>query len=137
MSRAPDTSPEEQDSDARPGEGDGSTPRPLDAVFEVLTARRRRCALYVLSRATDRMTLSDLASEVASLEDADYDRVVASLYHVHLPKLAAVGVVDYDGGDGTVSLADCSGRLHQYLAIAAENERRSLRRTRDGPRSEF
>jgi hypothetical protein len=133
MSQAPDDSGGDGVGDAPSVEDDGSSERSLDDEFEALAASRRRRALYVLSRTDDSTTLADLADAVASLpdDDGDPEEVAASLHHVHLPKLAALDVVDYDADDDAVEAVGDSDRLCRLLSLTAANERRSLRRALD------
>lgn len=88
------------------------------AVFEALADRRRRYVLFSLVDAPDGVAeLDELSEQVHrweraaedALPDDHRDRVVASLYHVHLPALADAGLVEFDArsktaryrGDGT------------------------------------
>lgn len=77
----------------------------LDTVFALLRDRRRRAALHVLAARTAPVALADLAAAVAAREAADADAVAEALHHVHLPKLADAGVVDYDEADRIAALA--------------------------------
>lgn len=84
----------------------------LDAVLEVLADRTRRFALYSLSESAGGVTdLRRLVEEVVTLEAATgdvavrrdrYVEVATDLYHWHLPVLADVGVVDFDGRHETI-----------------------------------
>ncbi|MFC7079662.1 DUF7344 domain-containing protein [Halorussus caseinilyticus] len=130
MSQAPNNSTGEETTNAPPEDRRGSCVRSLDEIFETLAAERRRNALYVLYRRAEGITLSELAEEIAGAEDADAERVATSLHHVHLPKLADVGVADYDPAAETVRLATDSEPFRRYLT-AAEDERRPLRRGSD------
>lgn len=88
----------------------------LDAVLYVLANRSRRYVLYALADATEGVTdLATLVEEVATLEAARseaairrdrYLEVARDLYHWHLPALADVGVVDFDGRHGAVRYRD-------------------------------
>lgn len=126
MSHVPSGSTGEQPANVTrtDGAGRGSRSRSLDAIFEVLTAERRREALYVLYSRDEPISLTELAEEVASAEGSDVEQVAPTLYHVHLPKLADVGVVRYDPEAGIVRLADPSKRFFQFLRIAAVDEGR-------------
>lgn len=69
----------------------------------LLAAERRRLVLDVLEQGSTPVELQELAVEVAAREAASgqpdaetVERVSVSLHHVHLPKLAEHGVVDYD-----------------------------------------
>ena len=97
----------------------------LNTVFTLLRDRRRRYALAALADREPPVSLSELAAAVATREASDADRpsddtagaardatttvaaddVAQALHHVHLPKLADAGVVDYDAAENTVTLA--------------------------------
>lgn len=111
-------------------EGDSETPQPasstsepfrfgeghealldLDSVFSALAHPRRRYLFYsvVNDRSTD--TLPELARKLAAFEqDKPLDevtederrRVHVSLYHSHIPALAAHGILEYDYKEDTI-----------------------------------
>lgn len=68
-------------------------------VYDALSSSRRRDVVRLLDDADTALSLRDLAEAVAEREgDADDERikrVQASLYHVHVPKLADAGIVRY------------------------------------------
>lgn len=77
----------------------------LDSVFEVLSDRRRRYALYALYRAEGgSMTVDRLALRVGRMEDdgrtittdRHAERIAEDLRERHVPKLVAAGAVEYD-----------------------------------------
>lgn len=84
----------------------------VDPVFDALRDRRCRYCCYRLSALEgDEIAVERLAAEVASMESevdgtdlsvGHYDRVVLTLHHRHLPKLADANVVAYDSETGTV-----------------------------------
>jgi hypothetical protein len=127
MSESPSDSTEAQGTDD-PGTTPRSAADSLDAAFEVLVAERRRRVLYALYRRGGPVALATLAEEIASHEDTEGERVAASLHHVHLPKLSATNVVEYDSEDGTVRLLDDCEQLYRHLSAAAEEEHRPLGR---------
>lgn len=96
----------------------------MDVVFEVLANERRRHLLDYLLATDGSVTLADAADEVAvrefdsSLADVpaeDVKRIYMSLYHTHVPKLAAFGAVVYDQDGDRVALGENTGRLTEYL----------------------
>lgn len=77
----------------------------LDAetLFEVLGNERRRACLQRLAEHDTGLSVSDLGREVArsvadegTESDAVYDSVYVSLCQTHLPKLDAVGLIEYN-----------------------------------------
>lgn len=79
-----------------------------DERNRLLASERRRVTLDVLADRTAPVSLRDLAAAVAAHEadvrtdDEAVERVAITLHHVHLPKLAALGVVDYDADEARV-----------------------------------
>ena len=82
-----------------------STGREADVIYDVLSERRRRHVLRCLQEYDESMTLADVADEVAVRElgkritDISAETVMEiylSLYHSHVPKLTAAGLVEYD-----------------------------------------
>lgn len=78
----------------------GLTP---EKYHDVLEAKRRRLVLESLAERTPPVDLETVAADVAVKEEAvestaddELTRVTVSLYHSHLPKLEAAGLVEYD-----------------------------------------
>lgn len=81
-------------------------------VFESLSSPRRRCTLACLHEHVTPMPLDQLAGKIAAwelhapIEDIDENNIKTihvSLYHVHVPKLADAGLVEYDPEHKTVA----------------------------------
>ena len=87
----------------------GETPS-LDLVFEVLSDRRRRYALYHLRESPESVaTVSDVVGYICRQEvESDESRpdlrrsIRTTLQHFHLPKLADAGVIEYDERTETI-----------------------------------
>lgn len=82
-----------------------------DELFEALADRRRR-VVAVLRAAGERLTLAELADELARRAGTDPDaaapdpeRLRIGLYHRHLPLLERAGLVEFDADGRTVRLA--------------------------------
>lgn len=114
-SAAASPSPETSRSDAGlPGYSTSTAD--LDAVFAALSHPRRRYLLSALATHDGERPLTCLATDVVAWEHDQpredvcteaLEHCCIALHHVHLPKLAALGVVDYDSdGDRTVRAAD-------------------------------
>ncbi|MFC6864424.1 hypothetical protein ACFQGE_13280 [Halomicroarcula sp. GCM10025817] len=76
---------------------------------QLLASERRRLAIDVLCDLDAPVALSDLAAEIASREqhagrsDADLVETVSiALHHNHLPKMGALGILDYAPETNTV-----------------------------------
>jgi len=96
-----------------------------DTIFDILSNPRRRYVLYYLKQESEAIELTELAEHVAawenetdveSLENQERKRVYVSLYQTHIPKLADVGLVDYDEDTGTVSLTGDATVMDEYLS---------------------
>lgn len=91
-----------------------STSSQADDLFSVLADSRRRHVIEILSE-HDALSLRALAEEIAGREaeksdsdvsDASVERMMTSLHHCHVPKLADAGIVLYETRNGRVILAD-------------------------------
>ncbi|MFC4549137.1 MULTISPECIES: DUF7344 domain-containing protein [Halorussus] len=84
----------------------------FDVLFDLLSEKRRRYALYALTSAEDGLAdVETLADKVAMMEaqaddakltEAFHADVADSLRETHLPRIAAADIVDYDERSGTV-----------------------------------
>ncbi|RQG90600.1 DUF7344 domain-containing protein [Natrarchaeobius chitinivorans] len=88
---------------------------PLDLVFDLLSNRRRRYALYFLYEQSDGVaTVTDVTDHVVALEgqrdecesapdvEQRKQEVRTELRHVHLPKLEDSGILEHDQRSETV-----------------------------------
>lgn len=88
--------------------------RSLTDLYDALANDRRRTTLATLTEIESPVDGETLARYVAEAErgtpengipEDALERIHASLYHVHLPRLAAAGLVEYDS-DRDVVVAD-------------------------------
>lgn len=98
-------------------------------VFDILSNQRRRMVLYYLRQADGRMSVKELAREIAALENEvpveeltsqQRKRVYVSLYQTHLPKLESTEMVDFDD-EGNVQLTDRAAEIDTYLTPTTES----------------
>lgn len=102
-------------------------------VFEALTDQRRRFLCHAL-RTSPRWDLGRLAATIAAWEsdspvstvpDRERERLYLSLYHSHVPALAALDVVDFEGHTETVTQGERFDEVTQMLAyLESSRERR-------------
>ncbi|WP_137284952.1 winged helix-turn-helix domain-containing protein [Halorussus salinisoli] len=90
----------------------------LDSVFRALSDHRRRCLCHYLARNDGPMTVDELAELLAAsmsektravLTTAEIEKTRTELHRMHLPKLTEAGIVEHDGDEGVVRLADSPG----------------------------
>jgi hypothetical protein len=100
----------------------------LDSVFELLANHHRRHALVYLAGMNDETaSVSEVLDYVVarnadSVEDLhEAEDVASALHHVHLPKLEAAGVVDYDVRSDTIRYHG-QPLLEEGLALAERME---------------
>lgn len=95
-----------------------------DTVFDLLSNSRRRFVLHYLERADGPVRLSELAAEIAAIENEvsvdeltsqQRKRTYVSLYQTHIPKLQDAGAVSYDAETGRVELAAGAGEIGDYF----------------------
>jgi len=93
-------------------------------VFDLLSNSRRRFVLHYLKQADDPVRLSELAAEIAAIENEvpvdeltsqQRKRTYVSLYQTHIPKLQDAGAVSYDAETGMVRLAAGAGEIGEYF----------------------
>jgi len=83
--------------------GSGGQELSLDACLELLANRQRRRILEVFDDGDlDHASIDELIAEIieaeigATGERPGHDTVASTLFHVHLPKFAEAGVLEYD-----------------------------------------
>lgn len=100
-------------------------------MFEALSDHRRRYALYILTDAEEPMAVRRLAEQMAAwlhettlgeVSDDELRRTYVGLRHNHLPKLADLGVLEYDEDTDLVAVGHL-GPFEEFLAFAAARER--------------
>ncbi len=100
-------------------------PLSQDTVFDLLSNSRRRFVLHYLKQAGEPVRLSELAAEIAAIENnvevealtsQQRKRTYVSLYQTHIPKLQDAGAVSYDAETGMVGLAAGAGEIGEYFS---------------------
>lgn len=96
----------------------------IDDLFTILSNRHRRYILAYLQRMDDDVAeLPELVEWVltqeADCENDQHDVVAGALHHIHLPKLAEVGLIDYDAPSSTIRYNRHPDR-EQLVALAVE-----------------
>lgn len=96
-------------------------PRSFDELFDALAARERRGVLRLLGERGRPATLSELACQlctddaVAGGLEAEEQEMRIRLHHVHAPKLAAAGLVEFDPERGLVEPTSRGDRVAPVL----------------------
>jgi len=99
-------------------------------VFDVLSNRRRRYALYALLD-DGASTIGSLAEQIAAWENdcpveevtpTERKRVYTALQQSHLPKLEQTGLVSFDRESGRVQPTDTVGKMDIYLEVVGEEQ---------------
>lgn len=113
----------------RSGQGTGRTGHAepaepsVDELFDALGDGRRRRTLRLLASDGSTRSVRELADELADAAPG-VDRLVTSLHHCHLPKLAAAGLVEFDADRGTVRRGRHARLAGPFLELAAIREER-------------
>jgi DNA-binding transcriptional ArsR family regulator len=115
-------------------ESTGSTDQPSEPteqeVFDILSNRRRRYALYALAD-DGTATIGSLAEQIAAWENdctvaditpAERKRVYTALQQSHLPKLERTGLISFDRESGRVRPTDTVDRMDIYLEVVGEEQ---------------
>ena len=111
----------------------GPQPTSIDELFDALCDPRRRETIAILAERRETMAVSDLAEALAEREldgarASGADDIQVTLRHLHLPKLAESGLVEYEPRESTVRLEATLGGKR------IENARDWLRRLDDAAR---
>ena len=105
---------------------------PLDQVFAILKNQRRRYVLQFLYEADGKVSLSDVAEQIAAWENSkdikqitssERKRVYVGLYQCHLPKMDDAGAIEFDKNRGTVDRGPMVDTYHTYLEREVETRR--------------
>lgn len=95
-------------------------------IFSVLAADRRRNILHYLAQRPGSVPLGELAEQVAVWEDDptydQYERILTSFHHQHLPKLVEAGLVEYDVEQETVTVQPAIDDIRPYLDLAIRDD---------------
>lgn len=95
-----------------------------DDIFEMLSNERRRCVLYYLQRQPSPVGLGSVVEYVAAWQNdkpmeavtpRERTCVYSALHQTHLPKLASVGLIEYDTDRSEVRLRDDAEYARLYL----------------------
>lgn len=108
--------------DKRTSDDIGSSP--TTAAFEVLRDPSRRFLIrYLLRTESSIVEHETLVEGLIDRFDGDVDRqtIVTALRHVHLPKMADAGVIEYDSGDDIVRIDRSTvGKCLERVQVAVE-----------------
>lgn len=95
-------------------------------IFSLLADDRRRNMLQYLAQRTGSVPLGELAEQVAIWEDDptydQYERILTSFHHQHLPKLTEAEVVEYDVELETVTVQSNIDAIRPYLDLAVSDD---------------
>lgn len=100
------------------------SPEAVTDAFTTLANPVRRYVLYTLAEQEGPSEFDSLATQVTAwrtasdpddVDDATLADVRMDLHHVHLPKLADLGVITYKDNPGEISLADDTDSLESFL----------------------
>jgi len=99
-------------------------------VFDVLKNERRRAVIQYLHDHGGSADLSDVAEHIAASENdtpvrqltsQERKRVRIALYQCHLPRMDALGIVEFDKHRGTIALLDPASQVLYYLQLPPED----------------
>lgn len=98
----------------------------IDRCLKCLSDAHRRQTLYLLE-AEGEGGREELAERLMEFVDSKSLRQVRTeLHHVHLPKLADVGLIEYDGRSGNVMLTDEVSEVQPLLEAIRNLEAASI-----------
>jgi hypothetical protein len=95
---------------------------PLDVLFRILSNRIRRRILFSLStrHGTD-VPIDELADELMTDEEVlSRESLSATLYHNHIPRLVAAGVLEMDSEADTVRYRPDPRLEHVFESVSTD-----------------
>ena len=106
----------------------GSAQCSVDTALELCQNTQRRIVLATLLERQQPATVADLTRAIASHEhdgqtavsDETLSRIRIALHHVHLPKVAEAGIVEYDAERGVVEPTATLDRLLPQLSAVLD-----------------
>jgi predicted transcriptional regulator len=94
---------------------------PINRLFGVLSHPHRRRILRTIAEANPRQ-IDEFTPEEFGADGRDLDRFRLELYHVHLPKLADAGYIDWDRSAGTVCRGPNYEEIEPTLDLLLDHE---------------
>lgn len=103
----------------------------METTFELLANPHRRTVLALLAGHDRTLTVRDLTTtilrrnhdrSITDVPEAEFDRVRTSLHHVHLPKLADSGLIEYDRDRKTAVPTERLDRVKPHVRSHYEHE---------------
>lgn len=97
----------------------------LDTVFELCSDGQRRVVLAILAAEQRALTTDDLAKAIVKhthqkpLEEISGEtisRIKIALYHTHLPKVEAAGLIDFDPDREVAEPTEQFARVEPHLS---------------------
>jgi hypothetical protein len=102
----------------------GRVTLPETEIYHVLSNSRRRAVLGILWRRPEPVTLREVSEEIAAREAGERpapralrESVYNALHQTHLPKLDALGLVQYDHHRKLVEAQPAAGQLGRYMDV--------------------
>lgn len=99
-------------------------------IHDVLRNARRRELISFLGQHDGYATIQDLSEHIARLESGEdpppqnvRQSVYVSLHQTHLPKLEALGIVEYDTDSKDVTLRERASQIEEYTGSPSEDDR--------------
>lgn len=98
-------------------------------MFEALAHERRRYLLYTLIEG-EASSLEELAARMtaweqdvppSNVDETDVERVYASLYHAHVPKLADLEVIEFDQRTEEITKGPNADKVLRVLELTGES----------------
>lgn len=102
-----------------------------DTVFELCSDRHRRIALAILAGEQRPLTMDDIAKTIVKHTDETPLREVSgetitnvktSLYHLHLPKIEAAGLIEFDSDREVVEPTAQFDRVEPHLSALLDDK---------------
>lgn len=106
----------------------------LDELFTLFSKERRRYVLYYLEQADEKVTIDELVEHIHdweaqspqdSIPPGEYEDIVISLEHNHLPKIEDATHIEFQRENQQIRISDLSSESDVLLSVSKAIEQPS------------
>lgn len=106
----------------------------LDEVFSLFSTERRRYVLYYLAQADGKVSIDELVEQIHEWETSsppdsvppnEYENIVISLEHNHLPKIEDATHIEFRRENQQISISGLSPESDMLLSVSKAIEQLS------------
>lgn len=88
-----------------------------EEIIRLLTDSTNRAVLTVLTESSHKLSVTEIAEQLASEDEGDIKQTVISLHHNYLPRLDEGGLIEYDRDENIVTCENYSTDNAEWMDI--------------------